>query len=107
MAERQVLLDQFYWSRGPCCAGCDWWRHVNSMVGECRRSTPVSGSERWGILGFCNSSLATGAGHVMTPRDHHCGEFRDNFDWASLPLAYQRRVGVSLPPPPPEAADGA
>lgn len=97
---RQVLLDQFYWSRGPCCAGCDWWRHHNSLVGECTRSAPVSDAERWGMIGFVGASLATGAGHPMTRRDHHCGEFRDSFDWSSLPSAYQRQVGARLPPSP-------
>ena len=34
-AERtQAILDQFYKERGPCCAGCDWWRWHNSVAGE-------------------------------------------------------------------------
>lgn len=46
------------------------------------------------MMGITKCSLASGAGHVITVRDHHCGDFKDDFDWSSLPLAYQRRVGV-------------
>lgn len=91
----QEFVDRYYWSRGvPCCAGCDWWRHYNSSVGECTRAPPVAEADRWAMLGIHNSSLRTGAGHIATTRDHACGEFRDSFDWSSLPPAYQRRVGV-------------
>jgi hypothetical protein len=91
---RQENIDQFYWSHGPCCAGCDWWRHFNSLVGECLKSAPVGEHERWAMIGIEYSSLWSGAGHVATPRDHHCGDFRDNFDWSTLPLAYRSRVGA-------------
>ena len=40
-------------------------------------------------------SLTLGAGHVLTPRDHHCGEFKDEFDWPSLPAHYLRSVGAT------------
>ncbi len=64
------------------------------MVGECMKSAPVSERERWAMVGIHIPSITTGAGHVMTPREHTCGEFRDTFDWSTLPPAYQRRVGV-------------
>jgi hypothetical protein len=76
-SRRQKIIDRFYLENGPCCAGCDWWRHVNSLVGECSRSAPVSGSERLAMLGITGSSLSIGAGHVMTRREHRCGEFKD------------------------------
>ena len=63
---------------GPCCAGCRHWHYMNSLVGECRRSAPVSGAQRVAMLGMRGCSLEIGAGHVLTPRDHHCGEFVDN-----------------------------
>lgn len=95
----QEAVDRFYWSHGaPCCAGCDWWRHFNSAVGECLRSPPVGEAERWAMIGVTGHALPTGAGHVVTMRDHQCGEFRDDFDWATLPPAYQRRVGVQGAP---------
>lgn len=74
---RQAAIDAFYAAHGPCCAGCDWWRHYNSVVGDCIKSAPVAGQERMAMLGIAASSMAPGAGHVMTRRDHHCGEFRD------------------------------
>lgn len=77
-AERtQAVIDAFYAKHGPCCAGCDWWRWYNSCVGDCTRSAPVSGAERIAMLGFSYTSLPIGAGHVMTLREHVCGEFKD------------------------------
>jgi hypothetical protein len=46
------------------------------------------------MVGVTGHAMPTGAGHVVTMREHSCGEFRDDFDWSSLPPAYQRRVGV-------------
>jgi len=94
--ERQRLLDAFYWRTGPCCAGCDHWQHVNAMTGECAKAAPVAGADRAGVLGITSSSLAIGAGHPFTPREYGCGDFRDGFDWAQLPLAYRRGVGCPL-----------
>ena len=93
--DRQTILDRFYKKRGPCCAGCDHWQHYNSMAGECTRSAPVSGRERMAMLGIEMISMPIGAGHPFTPRNHVCGEFRDTFDWASLPLPYRKAVGDS------------
>lgn len=47
------------------------------MVGECTRSAPVSGDQRYAMLGIVGSSLPPEAGHVFTFRDHVCGEFKD------------------------------
>jgi hypothetical protein len=90
----QEVIDAFYWKNGPCCAGCDWWRYFNSMVGECLRSAPVSGAERWAMVGLSRPSFIGSAGHVVTKREHHCGEFKDNFDWSNLPVAYRCRIGA-------------
>lgn len=90
--DAQEHIDTFYWKNGPCCAGCDWWRTINGMVGLCHGSEPVSGEARADMLGITFSSLRVGAGHIMTKRDHHCGKFKDEFDWSSLPLAYVKRV---------------
>lgn len=93
---RQEAADRFYWSRGvACCAGCDWWRHLNSVAGECLRSAAVGQNERFVMLGIEGCSLPSRAGHVLTPRDHVCGEFRDSFDWRSLPLPYLSRIGFN------------
>ena len=76
-ARKQAIVDAFYKQHGPCCAGCDWWRWSNTVVGECIRTAPVSGVERLAMIGVTGSSLAIGAGHIMTRREHFCGEFRD------------------------------
>lgn len=90
---KQEVLDAFYTKNGPCCAGCDWWHWTNTLVGECRKSAPVGGAERYAMLGISWTSLPLEAGHVMTRREHRCGDFADTFDWSSLPAAYLRRIG--------------
>ena len=99
----QEESDRFYWRNGPCCAGCDWWRRFNSVAGECTRSAPAPARERWAMLGISGSSLNAGAGHVVTQREHLCGEFRDAFDWSALPAHYLRRIGFDTAPVPPRA----
>ena len=41
------------------------------------------GSERAGMLGMTRVSANVESGHIMTKRDHHCGEFIDSYDWNS------------------------
>ena len=96
-ADRQEILDTFYFQNGPCCAGCDWWRYLTSRAGECTKSAPVGASERWDMLSIEACSMQLGIGHVMTPREHFCGDFKDEFDWTSLPIGYRKRVGAPLP----------
>lgn len=74
---RQDLIDAFATKNAPCCAGCDHWRHFNSVAGECVRTAPVAGADRISMLGMHNASLPAGAGHIMTPRNHVCAEFED------------------------------
>lgn len=76
-AQNQESIDAFYKQHGPCCAGCDWWRWYNTVVGECIRTAPVSGEERWSMVGVKSCSFPKDAGHIMTPREHLCGEFKD------------------------------
>lgn len=77
----QLLVDRFYKENGPCCAGCDWWRFINSAAGECIKNAPVSDSERLAMLGISKTTLPAGSGHIMTKRDHVCGDFLDTYDW--------------------------
>lgn len=79
---RQSSIDAFYRHFGPCCAGCDWWHSINSVAGECRRGPPVAEGDRCALLGIESASIGIGSGHVMTPRHHVCGEFKDTYDWA-------------------------
>lgn len=89
----QEHLDTFYFRHGKCCAGCDWWHTNNSVAGGCTKSAPMSGTQRAAMLGLTNVSCDIGAGHAMTRREHVCGDFKDDFDWASLPLPYRKRIG--------------
>ena len=90
MTDTQRFVDAYYLDRGPCCAGCDHWRYYNSVAGECRKSAPVGGAERWAMLGLSHASGRTpDPGHIMTTRDHLCGDFIDTYDWKGrkpLPL---------------------
>lgn len=95
---RQELLDRFYTEHGPCCAGCDWWRHLNSVVGECRKSAPVDADQRFDVLNLSYASLRVEAGHILTRREHHCGDFKDEFDWSTLPPHYLRHIGREVTP---------
>ena len=93
---QQEAVDRFYWLHGPCCAGCDWWRRINLAAGECLRSAPVAAVDRFSMLGTMSASLSAGAGQAVTPRDHWCGEFKDDFDWAALPISYRKRIGAPI-----------
>lgn len=44
------------------------------------------------MLGMEGCSIALPAGHVLTLRDHVCGDFKDDFDWSSLPPHYLRQI---------------
>jgi hypothetical protein len=85
MKKTQKYVDDFYLKNGDCCAGCDHWRFLNSYVGECMKSAPVSGDDRISILDLerVSMSIEVGSGHVMTKRDHLCGYFVDTYDWNS------------------------
>lgn len=89
----QESVDRFYFVHGPCCAGCDWWRWISSVAGDCTRSAPVSGTDRMRMLGIESGSFRAAPGHIITARNHLCGDFKDEFDWTSLPLVYRKRVG--------------
>lgn len=85
--------DTQYWKNGPCCAGCDWWHSLNSNLGECHRSAPIPGPDRLVMAGIENCTLLIGGGHALTTALHNCGDFKDDFDWSSLPYHYRRRIG--------------
>ncbi len=78
MSDRiQDFLDRFYSKNGPCCAGCDHWRWLNSIAGECTASAPVSGEDRIGMLSLHAPTIPMEAGHIITWRGHTCGDFKD------------------------------
>lgn len=91
----QQSVDAFYWGHGPCCAGCDWWQHLNSHVGLCTRSAPIAGEDRVAMIGMDRVSMQIGGGHPFTQREHRCGDFQDDFDWSTLTPWYRRQIGCS------------
>lgn len=78
MTDKQKLIDTFYKDNGPCCAGCDSWRWHNTLIGECTKTAPVAGSERYSMVGITNPSIEIASGHIMTDRAHVCGAFSDD-----------------------------
>jgi hypothetical protein len=59
------------------------------------KSAPVPAGERWALIGL-KFNTWTGAGHVVTPREHKCGDFKDNFDWISLSESYLKDIGRTV-----------
>lgn len=92
----QEFLDRFYWQNGSCCAGCDWWHSISPKKGECHRAPIVSGNDRMLAMDITSCSLPFGSGHPITDLDHVCGEFKDEFDWSSLPPSYRSSVGARI-----------
>lgn len=79
----QRSIDDYYFKHGPCCAGCDFWRWHNSVVGDCTKSAPVSAEQRFSMISP-DASIHPAAGHIITPRNHKCGDFKDTFDWKKI-----------------------
>jgi hypothetical protein len=48
------------------------------------------------MLNIEKCSMSLPVGHIVTSRDHICGDFKDGFDWTSLPLGYQKRIGIPV-----------
>jgi hypothetical protein len=78
---KQQFIDDFYKNHGDCCAGCDFWKWHNSHLGDCTKSAPVCGQERHSMLDIESCSMPLEAGHILTKRDHLCGDFIDTNEW--------------------------
>lgn len=77
----RACIKQFYEDNGPCCAGCDHWDPIGASIGECTRTAPVAGKDRISMLGWDNCTLPVDSGHIVTPREHRCGEFIETETW--------------------------
>jgi len=69
---------------------------MSSNAGDCTKSKPTNGNERWAMLGIERISMKMPAGHIVTPSNHVCGDFKDEFDWTTLPIGYRKRVGAPI-----------
>lgn len=77
----QRIIDLFYKENGDCCAGCDYWRFHNAVIGDCIKSAIVSPKDRISITEIESASFTLNSGNIITERDQVCGEFIDTFDW--------------------------
>ena len=93
-ARYQEHCDRTYWTRGQCCAGCDHWQSDMGDTGRCAGAGIVSGADVVRSLGWLQSSYIPDPGFPFTRADHHCGQFRDDFDWSTLDRAYLERIGA-------------
>jgi hypothetical protein len=75
-SQTQASIDAFYQKNGPCCAGCDWWRWLNAVCGECIRHAPDPSHNAIEMLGITYTSLPK-VSAMLTLRDHYCGDFED------------------------------
>lgn len=95
-ADTQECLDRLYWKQGPCCAGCDHWRHLNALVGECcKEGLPnlALGRRRMSLIRGLSNAIIRNA---ITARHDHCVSFVDGFPWEAMPLSYLERIGAKV-----------
>lgn len=92
--EYQETCDRLYWTRGQCCAGCDHWQSHGGLVGLCSAAGIVSGKDVLRSMGISFSSYMPAPGFPQTKAEHHCGKFRDDFDWSTLEHDYLGRIGA-------------
>lgn len=76
-ARLQRHVDAYADKFGPCCAGCDFWRWINTAVGECVRHAPDPSHDAAAGLGLHGVSLGKSS-TMLTKRDQWCGDFSDN-----------------------------
>lgn len=93
-ARYQEHCDRTYWTRGQCCAGCDHWQSEMGNTGRCAGAGIFSGEDVARSLDWEWSSYTPEPGFPFTSADHHCGLFRDDFDWETLPAEYLERIGA-------------
>ena len=90
----QEQCDRLYWQTGPCCAGCDHWRSEMGSLGHCTAAGIVSGDQVMASLGVSFCSYTPPPGFPLTRAEFHCGKFKDEFDWNSLPAEYLAKIGA-------------
>lgn len=90
----QEHCDRLYWTRGQCCAGCDHWQSDMALTGRCAANGIVSGADVLHSMGVTFSSYTPPPGFPFTGAEHHCGLFKDDFDWSKLGDAYLSRIGA-------------
>jgi len=90
----QEVCDTDYWKFGQCCAGCDHWMSDGGRTGRCKAAGIVSGEDVMRSMGITWSTYPYSPGFPYTEIDHHCGLFKDEFDWSDLDRDYLQRIGA-------------
>lgn len=91
----QELCDREYWTRGQCCAGCDYWQSDMGGIGGCAAAGIVSGDQVMASIGVSFCSYTPPPGLPLTKLHFWCGKFKDDFDWPSLDVDYLRHIGAA------------
>lgn len=93
----QEICDTQYWSNGPCCAGCDHWDSYAGLTGECQYAGIIPGDQVLASMGIQWSTLHNPSpGYPFTKARHCCSNFKDEFDWSTLPDDYLVKVGAKF-----------
>ena len=92
----QEECDRFYWENGRCCAGCDHWGSDAALIGTCAAAGIVSGQQVLASMGLQSCSYTPPPGLPYTNHNFHCGKFRDDFDWLTLPVEYLERISATI-----------
>lgn len=92
----QEVCDREYWQHGQRCCGCDFWQSEGGRSGRCSAAGIVSGEQVLRSLGVIWTSAwgIEPPGFPYTRKSFWCGKFKDDFDWSTLPLDYQKRIGA-------------
>lgn len=101
----QEKCDTEYWTKGQCCAGCDYWQSDMGNTGECTSNGLVSGDDVLASIGIVGWSGPKKPGFPYTHAEFWCGKFKDEFDWSTLDSGYLAKIGAAvggklLPKPP-------
>lgn len=90
----QARCDSRYWTYGQRCSGCDYWASSEGDFGACQHAGIVSGQDVMMSLGLSFCSAPIQPGYPLTNDGHWCANFKDDFDWSSLPKEYLAEIGA-------------
>lgn len=90
----QKRCDSDYWKYGQRCSGCDFWASSEGYTGECQHAGIVSGQDVLRSMGITFSTLLPPPGYPYREASHWCANFKDDFDWSTLPSEYLHEIGA-------------
>lgn len=93
-ARYQEHCDREYWTKGQCCAGCDFWESEMGNLGYCAAAGIVPGDQVMASMGLIVCSYTPPPGLPLCKGDFWCGKFKDDFDWSKLDRDYLNKIGA-------------